>query len=138
MAAIAIGAAVGGAAVSAVMTGVFTQISATLLNYGNWDDARTAFTQQTVQAMWKANPANYDAAVCYNMGYTISKENQRYDLTSVNLSLNMLHTDYDCFYMSGPDNRFTWQGDGGYINLAATYKSDKCTWDSAGSNLYCA
>lgn len=63
-----------------------------------------------------------EAAVCYNMGYKVSKPNQMRELTSVRLKSGVLNTDYDCFFMWGPDNHFNSEGDGGYINVSHCYK----------------
>ncbi|KAK7540513.1 uncharacterized protein J3D65DRAFT_615563 [Phyllosticta citribraziliensis] len=125
-------------AATALMTAAINQVAPTIANLGSWDDAREAFTQKTVKAMWDARSSNYDAAVCYNMGYEVSNTAQMYEKTSVNLKQDLLHTDYDCFFMSGPDNHFNSQGDGGYINLATYYDTSKCTFDSSTSDLYCA
>ncbi|KAK8163111.1 hypothetical protein IWX90DRAFT_262312 [Phyllosticta citrichinensis] len=125
-------------AATALMTAAINQVAPTIANLGSWDEAREAFTQKTVQAMWDARSSNYDAAVCYNMGYEVSNTAQMYEKTSVNLKQDLLHTDYDCFFISGPDNHFNSQGDGGYINLATHYDTSKCTFDSSTSDLYCA
>jgi hypothetical protein len=59
-----------------------------------------------------------EAAVCYNMGYRITKPNQVRELSSVRFKSGVLNTDYDCFLMAGPDNAFYSEGDGGYINVS--------------------
>ncbi|KAK8182022.1 hypothetical protein HDK77DRAFT_86060 [Phyllosticta capitalensis] len=123
---------------TAAITAAINNVAPTLANLGSWDETREAFTQKTVKALWDARDSSYDAAVCYNMGYVVSNTAQMYELTSVQLKQDLLHTDYDCFFMSGPDNHFNSQGDGGYINLATYYDSSKCTFDSSTSDLYCA
>ncbi|KAB2576190.1 hypothetical protein BFW01_g7161 [Lasiodiplodia theobromae] len=124
-------------AASAVISAAINQVAPTIANLGKWDEAREAFTQQTVKAMWDAKTEDYGAAVCYNMGYEVSNTNQMYEKTSVMLEQELLHTDYDCFFMSGPDNHFWTYGDGGYINLAIYHDSSKCWFDSNTSDLYC-
>lgn len=89
-------------AASAVISAAINQVAPTIANLGKWDEAREAFTQQTVKAMWDAKTEDYGAAVCYNMGYEVSNTNQMYEKTSVMLEQELLHTDYDCFFMSGP------------------------------------
>lgn len=44
---------------------------------------------------------NYGAAICYNLEYDVANWNRVYEKTSVKLELGLLHTDYDCFFMSG-------------------------------------
>ncbi|EPQ31332.1 uncharacterized protein PFL1_01516 [Pseudozyma flocculosa PF-1] len=125
--------AIGSAAVAESISEAFK----TLGSIGKWDQARETFTKNTVQAMWDRRPSQAHAAVCYNMGYTVSNTNEMTPATKVEFSLGSLHTDYDCFYMWGPDNHFNSQGDGGYINLA-TITQGNCSFDGKTSDVYCA
>lgn len=52
--------------------------------------------------MWDNKTGDYGAAICYNMAYEVSNTALMYEKTSVKLELQLLHTDYDCFYITGP------------------------------------
>ncbi|EPQ31333.1 uncharacterized protein PFL1_01517 [Pseudozyma flocculosa PF-1] len=124
---------VGNAAVAEAIAQAFK----TLGGLGQWNSARERFTKNTVAAMWARRPRNARAAVCYNMAYRVSRPSQMTPVTSVEFRLGNLNTDYDCFYMWGPDNHFNSQGDGGYINLA-TITQGNCSFDKKTSDIYCA
>ncbi|OJD38113.1 uncharacterized protein BKCO1_5000159 [Diplodia corticola] len=124
-------------AASAVITAAINQVAPTISGLGSWDEAREAFTQQTVKTMWDNRSSDYGAAICYNMAYEVSNTALMYEKTSVQLEQDLLHTDYDCFYMNGPDNHFWTQGDGGYINLAIYHDESKCWYDDNTADLYC-
>ncbi|KAK6207857.1 hypothetical protein QIS74_12938 [Colletotrichum tabaci] len=83
----------------------------------NWNEAREQFTQLTTQIMIDHNPypSVAVAAICYNKGYDVRDRRGIYGLTSQELAIWPLKTDYDCFYM-GKNNAFWSQGDGGTIN----------------------
>ncbi|EKG10190.1 hypothetical protein MPH_12790 [Macrophomina phaseolina MS6] len=121
----------------AAITAAINQVAPTLANLSKWDEVREAFTQQTVQALWDKNPAGYGAAICYNQDYEVSNPKQQYETTSVRLELQLLHTDYDCFYISGPDNHFWSRGDGGYQNVAIITDDSKCQYDGSTGDVYC-
>ncbi|EKG15814.1 hypothetical protein MPH_07017 [Macrophomina phaseolina MS6] len=103
----------------------------------DWNAAREAFTKETVKSMWDKRRNNNEAAVCYNKGYEVSKPAQMRDLTSIRFKSGVLNTDYDCFYMWGPDNHFWSRGDGGFINLAIMHDKNACPFDSKTSDLFC-
>jgi hypothetical protein len=63
-----------------------------------------------------------EAAICYNKNYRVSRPSQMRELTSVRFKSGILNTDYDCFFMRGPDNHFNSFGDGGYINVSRSFK----------------
>ncbi|KAL1795896.1 hypothetical protein ACET3X_006120 [Alternaria dauci] len=128
-------AIIGGVA-SAVVAVSATDAVNQIKNVADWTAAREAFTKATVYEMAKSAKPN-EASICYNMGYKVSKPNQMRLLTSVRLKSGVLNTDYDCFYMSGPDNHFNTEGDGGYINLAVQNPSS-CSFDSKTSDVYCS
>ncbi|KAB2580089.1 hypothetical protein DBV05_g1084 [Lasiodiplodia theobromae] len=100
-----------------------------------WEQVREQFTKKTVAEMWARRPNNRVAAICYNMGYSVSKPKQVTELASVKISSGLLNTDYDCFFMQGPDARFKPQGDGGYINFAAMHNNAHCTYNKG--EIYC-
>ncbi|WQF75290.1 hypothetical protein CDEST_00304 [Colletotrichum destructivum] len=83
----------------------------------NWNEAREQFTQLTTKIMIDHNPYPSEAvaAICYNKGYDVRDRRGIYGLTSQELAIWPLKTDYDCFYM-GKNNAFWSQGDGGTIN----------------------
>ncbi|KAF4311410.1 hypothetical protein SLS57_008940 [Botryosphaeria dothidea] len=124
-------------AASAVISAAINQVAPTLANLGKWDEVREAFTQQTVKSMWDNKTGDYGAAICYNMAYEVSNTDLMYEKTSARLELELLHTDYDCFFMNGPDNHFWTYGDGGYINLAIYHDENKCWYDDNTGDLYC-
>ncbi|KLU85934.1 hypothetical protein MAPG_04953 [Magnaporthiopsis poae ATCC 64411] len=103
----------------------------------NWTPAREAFTQATAKEMWDKNPdpKKYAAAICYNMDYSVSNPMGMAGLVKAELRSSFLHTDYDCFFMSG-NNTMKLKGDGGYINLA--FESDKrCTYNRDAKYIRC-
>ncbi|PWN47910.1 hypothetical protein IE53DRAFT_389939 [Violaceomyces palustris] len=128
----AIGSAVG-AIVTQAINGAVKVVGQAL----EWNAARETFTKETTRRMWASRPPRAAAAVCYNMGYDVSRRGQMSDLTSVKFSKGPFHTDYDCFYMWGPDNHFLSRGDGGYVNLSIDYDRNRCNFDSRTSDLYC-
>lgn len=56
--------------------------------------------------MWDNKTGDYGAAICYNMAYEVSNTDLMYEKTSARLELELLHTDYDCFFMNGPGEFF--------------------------------
>lgn len=106
-------------------------------NLTNWTNARETFTRTTAYTMLVNNPdtATYVGTVCYNQDYTLLND-MHSEITSVELALGVLTTDYDCFYMQA-GNTFYPQGEGGYINVASYWYTGKCTSDSATGNLVC-
>ncbi|KAF2145318.1 uncharacterized protein K452DRAFT_220391, partial [Aplosporella prunicola CBS 121167] len=99
--------------------------------------ARENFVKNTVREMWKKRAGDNEAAICYNMGYAVSDTTKVRELSTVEFKLGSLMTDYDCFFMSGPDNHFESQGDGGYINLGVMSNDGYCTFDGATDDVYC-
>ncbi|KAK1991770.1 hypothetical protein LX36DRAFT_734445 [Colletotrichum falcatum] len=129
---------IGNSAMS-VATGVAVNlVTDTLRAIVDWTKARETFTQQTTDAMWKKNPdpSKFPAAVCYNKGYRLENPDGVDGKASVTLRSNLLHTDYDCMYMTGP-NQFYTDGDGGLINLSYSYDGNRCTFDKSTGDLTC-
>ncbi|TDZ67830.1 hypothetical protein CTRI78_v002694 [Colletotrichum trifolii] len=128
-----------GGGVMAVATGVAVNIVTDILEAViDWTLARETFTQETTSQMWNRNPnpGKYHAAICYNKGYRV-KDPQGIDgLAKVTLRLNVLHTNYDCMYMNGP-NQFWTDSEGGYINLSYTYDRNHCSFDGKTGDLTC-
>ncbi|KAF9871147.1 hypothetical protein CkaCkLH20_11316 [Colletotrichum karsti] len=134
----AIGSALGGAVMD-VATGVAVNIITEILQAViEWTKARETFTQAMTDEMWAQNPepGKYHAAICYNKGYGVADWNGIAGLAKVTLRLNVLHTDYDCMYMSGP-NQFWTASEGGYINLSYTYDRNHCSFDGKTGDLTC-
>ncbi|GME37697.1 hypothetical protein AA0111_g4810 [Neofusicoccum parvum] len=102
-----------------------------------WDEAREEFTKEVTRKMWQERKSDKEAAVCYNMAYDVSKPDQLRELVSVKFESGPLHTDYDCFFMEGPDNRFSSHGDGGYINLAVMSVDGICSFEDSTSDVIC-
>ncbi|GME39154.1 uncharacterized protein LTHEOB_8999 [Neofusicoccum parvum] len=130
---------ISGAIVTAVVgtaSGVAAgSINNILPNLNTWEQVREEFTKKTVEEMWARRPDDNVAAICYNMDYTVSKPDQVSELASVKLSSGLLNTDYDCFFLKGPDARFTPNGDGGFINFAVQNNEATCTYDAG--EVYC-
>ncbi|KAH9432923.1 hypothetical protein MCOR02_007596 [Pyricularia oryzae] len=104
----------------------------------NWTAAREAFTQATVREMWYSNPdpAKYPAVVCYNKGYHLERPEGIAGWTKVELKTGFLHTDYDCMYMEGNNNFYTWS-DGGFINYAFGIDRNRCEFDRSTGDILC-
>ncbi|KAF7896250.1 hypothetical protein EAF00_006264 [Botryotinia globosa] len=109
----------------------------TISNIKNWDNAREEFTKTTTANMWARNPdySKYPAVICYNKGYSVKNPAGIAGKVSVKLSLGILHTDYDCMYMTG-NNQFYTDSDGGYINLSYRFNS-RCSFDGNTGDLSC-
>ncbi|KAF2177340.1 hypothetical protein K469DRAFT_742555 [Zopfia rhizophila CBS 207.26] len=122
----------------AKITEIAIEIAAdTLKNLGEWNEVRETFTQATTLEMWNRNPDydTYHAAICYNKGYRLQNATGTFGLTSAKLELGLLNTDYDCMYMTAP-NQFYTNNEGGYINLAYRY-DNRCTFDQSTGDLTC-
>ncbi|KAL8312455.1 hypothetical protein RB597_002868 [Gaeumannomyces tritici] len=103
----------------------------------NWTPAREAFTKATSAEMWAKNPdpTKYAAAICYNMGYSITDPAGVEGLVKARLKSGLLKTDYDCFFMTA-GNTMNLKGDGGFINLS--FNADKrCTYDKNTKVIRC-
>ncbi|CAK1364512.1 hypothetical protein CB0940_08187 [Cercospora beticola] len=117
----------------AILTGVVSglvgaaarEAISTIKDVRNWDDAREKFTTRTVELMVRKAHAK-EAAVCVNVGYSVDDESKIRDRISLDYKMGNLHTDYDCFYLSGPST-FHLEGDGGFINIAV--QSGPCKYD---------
>ena len=57
-----------------------------------------------------------EAAICCNVGYSVSDESKIRERASVDFQSGALKTDYDCFFYSG--KTFQLEGDGGFINVS--------------------
>ncbi|KAM0274974.1 hypothetical protein ACHAQH_007704 [Verticillium albo-atrum] len=127
----------GTAAITAVVTEAIKAATKFIGDISNFDKGREAFTQQTTEEMMNKNPdpARFVAAACYNKGYAVADPANTDGLNSVEFSLGVLHTDYDCMYLAAP-NQFYTHGDGGFINLSYTY-TDACSFDKATGDLTC-
>ncbi|KAK7710128.1 hypothetical protein SLS57_008467 [Botryosphaeria dothidea] len=128
--------------ISTAIVGTASGIAAKQINdfidaIENWDQVREEFTQRTVEEMFKERPGEEYAAICYNMGYSVSKPDQIIDGGKLELKSGPLNTNYDCFLMKGPDNVFTPEGDGGFINYAAQHNDAYCTYDDASGAVTC-
>jgi hypothetical protein len=111
--------AAGTAAVSAVVTEAVSATVKLIGDVSNFDEAREAFTQQTTDAMMAKNPdpARFQAAACYNQGFSVADPANIDGQNSVKFSLGLLNTDYECMYIAAPNQFFT-EGDGGFINVS--------------------
>jgi hypothetical protein len=111
--------AAGTAAVSAVVTEAVSATVKLIGDISNFDDAREAFTQQTTDAMMANNPdpSRFQAAACYNQGFSVADPANIDGQNSVKFSLGLLNTDYECMYIAAPNQFFT-EGDGGFINVS--------------------
>ncbi|KAM0326245.1 hypothetical protein ACHAQA_006842 [Verticillium albo-atrum] len=112
-------ATIGTAAVTAVVTEAVGAVVSFIGDISNFDSGREAFTQQTTEAMMANNPdpARFVAAACYNQAFEIADPANSDGQTSVEFSLGILNTDYECMYLAAPNQFFT-QGDGGFINVS--------------------
>ncbi|KAH7385951.1 hypothetical protein BKA66DRAFT_569269 [Pyrenochaeta sp. MPI-SDFR-AT-0127] len=110
----------------------------TVKNLGDWTEVREEFTKATVVKMWDENKDynKYPAVACYNKGYSLQYPNRIDGKVSAKLELGQLNTDYDCMFIEAP-NQFYTHGDGGYINLAYRYNSNRCSYDSKTGDLTC-
>lgn len=61
-----------------------------------------------------------EAAICCNVGYSVSDPSKVRELASVDFKSGPLNTDYDCFLYSGPGT-FQLEGDGGFINVSISF-----------------
>jgi hypothetical protein len=114
--------AAGTAAVSAVISEAVSATAKLIGDISNFDAAREAFTQQTTKAMMAKNPdpAKFQAAACYNQGFSVANPANIDGQNSVKFSLGLLNTDYECMYIAAPNQFFT-EGDGGFINVSPYY-----------------
>lgn len=114
--------AAGTAAISAVVTEAVSATAKLIGDISNFDSAREAFTQQTTDAMMARNPdpARFQAAACYNKGFSVADPANIDGQNSVKFSLGLLNTDYECMYIAAPNQFFT-EGDGGFINVSVDY-----------------
>jgi hypothetical protein len=62
------------------------------------------------------DPARFQAAACYNQGFSVADPANIDGQNSVKFSLGLLNTDYECMYIAAPNQFFT-EGDGGFINV---------------------
>lgn len=110
----------------------------TLKSVPDFNKARSAFTTKTTQEMWRRNPdyRKYPAVACYNKGYRLQDKNKINGKASVKVSLDLLHTNYDCMYIEGP-NQFYTNAEGGSINLSYTYDTKRCSFDKKTGDLSC-
>lgn len=133
---------VGQAAATAIVTqatnDAYEAVKSLITSLSQWNEAREVFTQNTTSVMWANNPdySAYPAAICYNKNYSMKNTAGFLAKGSVTLTVGSLHTDYDCLYMSA-DNAFYTYNEGGYINLAYMYDSNKCSFDSETGDLTC-
>ncbi|CAN9473510.1 unnamed protein product [Alternaria alternata] len=81
------------------------------------------------------DPARFQAAACYNQGFSVADPANIDGQNSVEFKLGLLNTDYECMYIAAPNQFFT-EGDGGFINLAFEH-TDRCTFDEATADLTC-
>jgi hypothetical protein len=114
--------AAGTAAVSAVVTEAVSATAKFIGDVSNFDSAREAFTQKTTKEMMARNPdpARFQAAACYNQGFSVADPANIDGQSSVKFSLGLLNTDYECMYIAAPNQFFT-EGDGGFINVSPNY-----------------
>lgn len=124
------------AVVSAAAKAAVEAAIALIQNLSDWTNARETFTKTTAYTMLVNNPdASYVAAICNNQAYTLLNSLHS-EITSVELELGSLSTDYDCFYMQA-GNTFYQGGEGGYINVAKYWYTGLCTSDSVTGDLVC-
>jgi hypothetical protein len=114
--------AAGTAAVSAVVSEAVSATAKFIGDVQNFDSAREAFTQQTTKEMMARNPdpTRFQAAACYNQGFSVADPANIDGQNSVEFKLGLLNTDYECMYIAAPNQFFT-EGDGGFINVSSTY-----------------
>ncbi|GKU06651.1 hypothetical protein FLAG1_09565 [Fusarium langsethiae] len=129
--------AAGTAAVTALVNEAVQAAVGFIGDISNFDAGREAFTVQTTQAMMANNPdpARFQAAACYNQGFSVADPANIDGQSSVEFRLGILNTDYECMYIAAPNQFFT-EGDGGLINLSFTH-TDRCTFDSETADLTC-
>ncbi|UZP38477.1 hypothetical protein NXS19_006293 [Fusarium pseudograminearum] len=123
--------------VTAVVTQAVNAAVSFIGDISNFDAGREAFTVQTTEAMMANNPdpARFQAAACYNQGFTVADPANIDGQSSVEFKLGLLNTDYECMYIAAPNQFFT-EGDGGLINLSFTH-TDRCTFDPETADLTC-
>jgi len=124
-------------AATAIAAAAVKETNKVIKNLKNWTPAREAFTKATAKEMWGNNPdpKKYAAAICYNMDYSVSDPAGVAGLLKAQLKSGLLHTDYDCFFMSA-GNTMKLKGDGGFINLA-TKSDNRCTYDKNTKFIRC-
>ncbi|EFQ30367.1 hypothetical protein CGRA01v4_09900 [Colletotrichum graminicola] len=129
---------IGSSAMSVATGAAVNLVTDSLRAIVDWTKARETFTKQTTDEMWKKNPdpAKFPAAVCYNKGYRLADPNGVDGKASVTLRSNLLKVNYDCMYMTGPNQFFT-DSDGGLINLSYSYDGNRCTFDQSTGDLTC-
>ncbi|CEI61652.1 unnamed protein product [Fusarium venenatum] len=134
---VAILTAAGTAAVTAIVNEAVQAAASFIGDISNFDAGREAFTKQTTDAMMANNPdpERFQAAACYNQGFSVADPANIDGQSSVEFSLGILNTDYECMYIAAPNQFFT-EGDGGFINLSFTH-SDRCTFDQETADLTC-
>jgi hypothetical protein len=115
--------AAGTAAVSAVVTEAVTATAKLIGDIANFDSARETFTKETTKAMMANNPdpARFQAAACYNQGFSVADPANIDGQNSVEFSLGLLN--YECMYIAAPNQFFT-EGDGGFINVSPTTRGN--------------
>jgi hypothetical protein len=111
--------AAGTAAVSAVVSEAVSATAKLIGDIANFDSARESFTKETTKAMMAKNPdpKRFQAAACYNQGFSVANPANIDGQNSVKFSLGLLNTDYECMYIAAPNQFFT-EGDGGFINVS--------------------
>jgi hypothetical protein len=116
---VAILTAVGTAAATAVVNEAVQAAASFIGDIVNFDAGREAFTKQTTDAMMANNPdpARFQAAACYNQGFSVADPANIDGQSSVDFRLGVLNTDYECMYIAAPNQFFT-EGDGGFINVS--------------------
>ncbi|RBR25716.1 uncharacterized protein FIESC28_01469 [Fusarium coffeatum] len=129
--------AAGTAAVTAIVNEAVKAAVGFIGDISNFDAGREAFTVQTTEAMMANNPdpERFQAAACYNQGFSVADPANIDGQSSVEFSLGILNTDYECMYIAAPNQFFT-EGDGGLINLSFTH-TDRCTFDQETADLTC-
>lgn len=110
--------AAGTAAVTAIVNEAVSAAVAFIGDISNFDSGREAFTVQTTEAMMANNPdpERFQAAACYNQGFSVADPANIDGQSSVEFKLGILNTDYECMYIAAPNQFFT-EGDGGLINV---------------------
>lgn len=117
---VAILTAAGTAAATAIVTEAVNAAVAFIGDVANFDSAREAFTKQTTDAMMANNPdpARFQAAACYNKGFSVADPANIDGQSSVEFKLGVLNTDYECMYIAAP-NQFYTESEGGFINVSS-------------------
>ena len=112
--------AAGTAAVTAIVNEAVKAAVGFIGDISNFDAGREAFTVQTTEAMMANNPdpERFQAAACYNKGFSVADPANIDGQSSVEFRLGILNTDYECMYIAAPNQFFT-EGDGGLINVSS-------------------